>query len=33
MTAAEKPIQSGFGPASKAADVIAGIDLSGESRL
>lgn len=29
MTAAEKPIQSGFGPASKTADVIEGLTSQG----
>lgn len=32
MTAAQKPIQSGFGPGSLAADIIAGVDLLEESR-
>ena len=30
MTTAQKPIQYGLGPASTAADAIAGIDLSGQ---
>lgn len=29
MTTAQKPMQSGFGPASKAADVIEGLTSQG----
>ena len=33
MQSAQSPIGSGFGPASTAADVIAGIDLTGKNTV
>src|SRR5256885_15851478 len=33
ITTAQRPIGSGFGPASTAADVLRGIDLSGKLAL